>query len=298
MTINGGNPMTRYSRFLLFLLLVLLCLAFGCAALTLREAQDSFNKAAEIELRALDRSWRSDNPDASPGDALAALNSYRLANAAATKLIEAHSASLKEDNLLGAAYVLKAMALWRISDLEAVQPSEDEKPGADQGTAGPDKKPSNTRQELLALLNRIEQILSNQGITLGTRDRVIFKALYGFYDHDGGRAESDYMKARVWFQSANKRLKESLSGVAPQHPIRVYIGSARLRTLAAWNQALYVGKKSVADPEVPGKDQRVINETAKEVFCELRPFWETNVEVKRSLTQLLASIGLPSVQCE
>jgi hypothetical protein len=229
---------------------------------------------------------------------LAALNSYRLANAEAAKLIESSSKSLKEDNLLGATYVLRAMALWRISDLEAVQPAESESPGATRGAAAPGQKPVNTRQELLGLLNRIEQLQSNQEITLGTRDRVLFKALYGFYDHDGGRAESDYMKARVWFQSANKRLKESLAGVSPQHPIRVYIGSARLRTLAAWNQALYGGRKSVADPEVPKHDQRVINETAKEVFCELRPFWETGLEVKKSLAQLLASIGLPSVQCE
>jgi hypothetical protein len=275
-----------------------LCLAPGCAALTLREAQDSFNKGAEIELRALDRSWRSDNPDASPSDSWAALNSYRLANSAATKLIDSNSASLKQDNLLGATYVLKAMALWRISDLEAVPPSEGEQPGAVQGPAGPGKKPANTRQELLAALNRIEELQSHQEITLGTRDRVLFKALYGFYDHDGGRAESDYMKARAWFQSANKRLKESLGGVPPQHPIRVYVGSARLRTLAAWNQALYVGKKSVADPDVPKKDQTAINETAKEAYCGLRPFWETNGDVKKSLTQLLAAVGLPSLQCE
>ncbi|MGE5840359.1 MAG: hypothetical protein ACM34H_10520 [Deltaproteobacteria bacterium] len=288
--------MTRPFRFPLILLLILLWLASGCTAYTLREAQDSFNKAAEIELRALDRSLRTDNPEASPSDAMAALNSYRLADSAVTKLITTDSRTLKEDNLLGAAYVLKAMALWRISDLEAVQPSEVERPGDTQPVAG--GKPFGTRQELLALLGTIEQLRANHEIMLGTRDLVLFRALYGFYDHDGGRAESDFAKARVWFQSADRRLKESLAGVPPQHPVQVYVGSARLRTLAAWNQALYVGKRSSADPQVVRQDQRTINETAREVYCGLRSFWETNADVKKSLAQLLAAIGLPSMSCE
>lgn len=282
--------MTRSYRFSLVLFLIALWLLIGCATHTLREAQDSFNKGAEIELRAMDRSWLSDNPDASPADALAALNSYRLAKSVATKLIDENSKSLKEDSLLGATYVLKAMALWRISDLEGNQPAADEKRGA----TGPDKKLVNTRQELLAVLSQMEQLQSSKEITLGTRDRVLFRALYGFYDHDGGHAESDYTKARGWFQSANKRLKESLSDVPPQHPVRVYVGSARLRTLAAWNQALYAGKKSVSDQDLLKKDQQAINEIAIEAVCELRPFWEYNDDVKKSLVQLLSTIGQPS----
>jgi hypothetical protein len=280
--------MIRSYRTSLGLLLIVSLLIVGCVAHTLREAQDSFNNGAEIELRAMDRSWLSDNPDASPADALAALNSYRLANSEATKLINKDSKSLKEDKLLGATYVLKAMALWRISDLEGNQVEGDEKPRA----TAPDKKPTNTRQELLALLSQIEELQNNKEITLGTRDRVLYKALYGFYDHDGGRAESDYKKARQWFQSANKRLKESLSDVPPQHPIRVYVGSARLRTMAAWNQALFVARmNSASSPELLKEDQNEVNKIAKEVVCELRPFWEYNDGVKKLLKQLLATIG-------
>ena len=63
-----------------FLLLFILWFTVGCPAVQLRDAQDNFNKGAEIELKALDRSLLSDNPDANPGDALAALNEYRLAH--------------------------------------------------------------------------------------------------------------------------------------------------------------------------------------------------------------------------
>ena len=222
--------MNRPQRLPPLFLLILLSFLVGCAAHTLREVQDSFNKGAEIELRAMDHSWLSDNPDASPAEALAAVNSYRLANAMATKLIDKESKNLKEDNLLGATYVLRAMSLWRISDLEGNQTMANEKKAGE----GADEKPANTRQQLLTVLGQIEQLQSSKEITLGTRDRVLYKALYGFYDHDGGRHEQDYKIAREWFQSANKRLKESLNDVPARHPIRVYVGSARLRTLAAW----------------------------------------------------------------
>ena len=284
--------MPRSYRFLVVLLLIVLWLLVGCAAYTLREAQDSFNKGAEIELLAMDRWWLSEKIDASPVDALAALNSYRLANSVVTKLIDEKSKSLKEDNLLGATYVLKTMALWRISDFEENQVEAYEKPGA----TAPVRKPTNTRQELLAVLSQIEQLQSKKEITLGTRDRVLYKALYGFYDHNGGLNQSDYTRAREWFQSANKRLKESLSDVPPQHAIRVYIGSARLRTLAAWNKArksYSVAKEPPSNEDLVMKDNEEIKRIAKEVACELRPFWAKKEEVRVFVGQLLLAIGHP-----
>src|SRR5262245_35287265 len=108
----------RIRRLLLILWICVLWLVTGCVARTLREAQDHFNKAAEIETRAIDRSLLSDNPEANPSDALAALNEYRLAYSVATQLIKEQSSSLKQENLLGVTYILKAMALWRIAGLE------------------------------------------------------------------------------------------------------------------------------------------------------------------------------------
>jgi hypothetical protein len=290
---------TRHYRLRSILLIFILMLTLGCAATTLRDAQDHFNKGAEVELRAMDRSLLSDNPGANPGDAFSALNEYRLANSEAEALIHEKSNHLKEDRLLGATYMLRAMALWRISDLEGNSLERSETSGA----VKPSEQVTNSRQELLALLSMITDLQRRQEITLGTRDQVLHKALYGFYDHDGGRAENDYSKARDWFRSAYRRLEEAVSDdVVPQrHPIRVYVGSAQLRTLAAWNLALYglrnecVSNRNRPACEYLNKDQKFINDETENVVCKLRPFYENNEDVRNQLIKLLSPIGLPSV---
>ena len=287
-------------RLRLVLVLIIVWIAVACAAVTLREAQDHFNKGAEMELRAMDRSFLSDKPDANPGDAFAALNEYRLAYLVATRLIDEESMQLKQDKLLGATYVLKAMSLWRISDLGSEIPADVESPSATHPAEGV----ANPRQELLTVLTEIEQLQGNEEILLGTRDKVLHRALYGFYDHDGGRAENDYAKARVWFNSAYKRLGESLASDVPErHPIRVYVGSAQLRTMAAWNLAIYIERKNCkcdSEPKPPcceliDDDQNEIKKKTKETICGLQPFWDGKEEVKNSLDQLSANIGLPFI---
>jgi len=289
----------RHYRLRSILLVCILWLTIGCAAKTLRDAQDHFNKGADVELRAMDRSLLSDNPAANPGDAFSALNEYRLANSEAGALIDEDWNNLKEEKLLGATYMLKAMALWRISDLEGNALEKGEALGAEK----PSEEITNSRQELLAQLGRITELQRSQEITLGTRDQVLHKALYGFYDHDGGRAENDYSKAREWFISAIRRLEEAISDdVVPlRHPIRVYIGSAQLRTLAAWHLALYgLRKECTPNREIPTcdyltKDQILIKDETEHVVCKLRPFYENNEEVRNRLIQLLSPIGLPSI---
>lgn len=289
---------TRLHRLQPIILGFILWFTVGCSAVTLRQAQDHFNTGTEIELRGMDRSLLSDNPYAAPGDSLAALNEYRLANSVTTKLINEKSKELKQDELLGATYVLRAMALWRISDLEGDTLADSESPSATQPAAGV----ANSRQELLAVLATITNLEKEQLLTLGTRDRVLHKALYGFYDHDGGRAADGYPEAREWFQSAEKRLQDAVAGEVPQrHPVRVYVGSAQLRTLAAWNLALYIERKNCnLNPNLPScnlldDDQSTINAETRNVICLLRPFWDGKTEVKDNLTKLLFAIGLPSV---
>jgi hypothetical protein len=86
-----------------------------------------------------------------------------------------------------------------------------------------------------------------------------------------------------------------------RHPVRVYVGAAQLRTLAAWNLALYdLRKDCSSNPTRPScdllnSDQKLINDETREVICKLRPFYKNNIEVKNQLIQLLSSIGLPSV---
>lgn len=288
----------RYHRLQPIIVVLILWFTVGCSAVSLRQAQDHFNTGTEIELRGMDRSLLSDNPYAPPGDSLAALNEYRLANSAATKLINEKSKELRQDELLGATYVLRAMALWRISDLEGDTLANNESPNATQPAEGV----VNPRQELLAVLAKITDLEKEQQIMLGTRDRVLHKALYGFYDHDGGCAADDYTEARQWFKSADERLQDALAGEVPQrHPVRVYVGSAQLRTLAAWNLALYVARKNCRlNQNLPScslldEDQGAINAETKNVICGLRPFWDGKKEVKDNLTKLLFAIGLPSV---
>lgn len=289
----------RHYRHGVIPLVFLLWLTVGCAATTLREAQDHFNKGSEMELKAMDRSLLSDNPLASPGDAFSALNEYRLAYSKVEALINEDRHKLEEEKLLGAAYMLKAMALWRISDLEGNVLKKGETPGAEK----PSNEINNSRQELLAVLSMITELQLKQEIILGTRDQVLHKALFGFYDHDGGRAENNYSKAREWFTSANSRLKDAVSDDAlpDRHPIRVYVGSAQLRTLAAWNLALY-GLRQECGPDINlpncdylSRDQIFINNETADVMCKLRPFFENNEEVRTQIIQLLSTIGLPSL---
>ncbi len=307
--------MVRYRHIQTGLLILVILVGPGCATYSLREAQDHFNKASAIELRALDRTLLSDNPDASPGDAVSALNEYRLAGQEATALIDQKSSDLKKDNLLGPAYVLKAMALWRISDLEGNQTGGGEETTEQSGrrAAGDSRKTESEpvadsggpkagqqlppRQQLLDVLDQIKTLQSENEITLDTRDRALWAALYGFYDHDGGRMEQDYMKARKWFESAHNRLKEALNGVPAGHPVRVYIGFAQLRTMAAWNLATYNAPKAQScDSECKksvGVDKNEIKNKAKDVACDLSPFWADNRDLKLRLDLFLAAVGHP-----
>lgn len=291
--------MKRLHRHLrIFILLLVAWTMCGCAAVTLRDAQDHFNKASSIELRAMDASLLRDNPEASPAEIVSVLNEYRLCNQTVTELIDQKSASLKKDNLLGAAYVLKAMSLWRISDLQGDQPEAAEKPSTQPAAAG--GSAANTRQELLTLLNQMKDLQNKKELSLATRDRVLYKALYGFYDHDGGRMEKDYAKAVVWFRSAGHQMGGSVAEAPAMHPVRIYIGAAQLRTLAAWNLVLNnerIKCERSSDPPAcrPAvkKDQDEILENAKNVYCNLKPFWDGNdgQQVKSLLNKLTLAVG-------
>ncbi|MCG8344862.1 MAG: hypothetical protein MI685_06840 [Chlorobiales bacterium] len=276
----------------LFLLVGMLS---ACAARELRKGQDYFNEAATIENRALLTSV-GDNPEASPVDAIAALNKYRLAEASLLKQLEEDARELKADKLYGSTYVLLAMAQWRISDLEGNALSEKEKPSLSKKSAEelqPTENNAKRRQTLLATINTISANKKNW--TLGTRDRVISHALYGFYDHDGGRMAKDYERAREWFTSALDRFDEAIetNNVPPNHPVRVYIAMAKLRTLASWLLASY---SSGLTDQGNMKDVNAINDRVKKTVCSIQSFYEAQTEyskqLKSRINTLLVPIGL------
>ena len=71
---------------------------------------------------------------------------------------------------------------------------------------------------------------------LGTRDKVLLRALPGLREHALGLQQSDPKKAQRFFESALSTLEKSLSDVNPpeDHPVRAYIRLAQMRTLRAW----------------------------------------------------------------
>src|SRR5262245_52301696 len=110
--------MSLTRRFLAIpLLLLLLCaVQSGCAARQIRAAQDAFNEAARSENAQRAAVLNGGHPTI---DASSAAASYRTALKLLDAELEAHQVDLTQEKLLGTALMLKAMALWRLADLEA-----------------------------------------------------------------------------------------------------------------------------------------------------------------------------------
>jgi hypothetical protein len=199
---------------------IVLLLAFvtaGCGAHRLKEAQDSFNQAAAIEAGS------SLEQEQSGGDPLVgdpqAINNYRMALALTDEALDEHADSLAEDKLYGTALMLKALTSWRIAALDQ-----------DADTA-----------DVRTIVAQIEALAEEQEIVLGTRDRVLLKALPGLHEHALGLQESDPKKAGRLFESALSTLDQALKDGQPpeDHPVRVYIRLAQLRTVRAWRWVSY-----------------------------------------------------------
>ena len=107
------------SRMVANALLFSLLLAAGCATHRLRQAQDLFSRAASVENRSRDTATLAEEPDLGMVDHSAALNDYRMALGLINESLDRARRDLIQDDLLGTAYVLKALCLWRIADLES-----------------------------------------------------------------------------------------------------------------------------------------------------------------------------------
>ena len=282
--------MLRYDR-LNCLLATLLAMALisGCIVTQVRKGQDYFSQAAAIENKAIFSSLALDSPDAGPSDAMAALTCYRLAEASLESELAKEAESLKQSGLYGTTYVLLAMTQWRIAALEGNRLTTGERPSGIKMTS----KKRTRRQMLLERINTINQ--HKHEWTLGTRDKVLSHALYGFYDHDGGQMAPEYDRAKKWFKSALNRFDEAVKNndVPPNHSIRVYIAMAKLRTLASW---LFASQSSGLTPEGDIKDVREINTHAKTTICSIEPFYRSESRlsnrIETKLDYLLATIGL------
>lgn len=219
------RPRSR-RRLPLLLLVVALgaMLASACGIRQIREAQDAFSEAAELE-RSL---------AASPDPVLAwdsPVLGYRIALDLVDGELEEHREELGEDDLLGGALMLRAMCLWRLSDLGEI-PLDD--PAFDAA---------------------LDELRAFGPERLGTRDRTMFHALPGLRDHDRGLRQESYENAREYFVSAIEALDEAptRAQTPSNHPVRVYLLLAQLQSCVAWAHAAH----TPADSETDG-DERLV----------------------------------------
>lgn len=196
---------------------LLLVITYGCGAHQLKQAQDSYNAAARIEAQV---SWELSESVGDPleGDTQA-LQYYHLSLSLVDEALDKHAGSLKKDKLYGTAMMLKALCQWRIAALD---------------------READTK-EIRDIVNKIEDSVAKENIVLGTRDRVLLKALPGLHEHALGLHQSNPYKAKKLFESAINTLDKALVDVNPpmDHPVRSYIYLAEMRSLRAWRWVEY-----------------------------------------------------------
>ncbi|MGH7163224.1 MAG: hypothetical protein ACREID_07055 [Planctomycetota bacterium] len=253
-------------RVLLSLLLPLV----GCAAAAAVRAQDYFNEAVRAEER-----QRAERVDGSLSDHTAAIAGYRRALQSAETALRERPDELERDGLLGNTYVIKALCLWRLQDLES---DSDARSGKDA---------------LGETLREVGALVAAKRVALGTRDRVLLEALPGLRDHDRALRAWTLGEAEAGFDSAFKVLEESLARVQPppNHPIRLYVRLAQLRALRAWKAAAYefLGSAEEADRYVEGKQ---ILARFRQVLERLKPEARVDGKLRDELAAVALAMGV------
>lgn len=254
--------------------LLFCALLAGCTAASLRRAQDAFNGAAAAEAAQRDAGMWGDG-GLSLG--VSALGQYRAALHEVDEQLQDHTEDLRGDQLLGTAYMLKALCLWRIADL------------ADGEAAS-----ASAADPLDATLATIRNELDAERIVLGTRDRVLLDGLPGLRDHDRGlratKLDGDAGAAR-YFDSAILTLDKALAAVAPppQHPVRVYVHLAQLSSLRAWQSAAF-GFLPQTDAAVYVAER--ITERAKSTIATLEPMTKGDSGLEARIRAFKAALGI------
>ncbi len=196
-----STSIVRFSHF--FWLLTLLAALSGCLSHIndLREAQNHFNTAAMLENQL--------RLDPMAGDALAISSqanvSYQLSLRMLTDLIAGSSQRLQQENLLGTAYTLKALAEWRLGQY-------------DQAIA------------------TAELVKGNKEIKLYPRDQVLMNSLNGMIKNDQAFS---HMAAKDYDYANLKRLLISAlddinDKAGDSGSLGLYMATARLSVLKNW----------------------------------------------------------------
>jgi len=245
---------------------VMLLVLTACPARHIREAQDHFSRAATAENRALVEGYSTDGANLSADPAV----DYRLSLSLVEAELAKNEGKLRDDKLYGTALMLRAMCLWRLADLEAVNAKT---PTAKEVIAARDKKPrgdskndATNEDAMWATLRRLEAEDSAKTVSLGQRDKAMLKALPGLRDHDRGLATADYVTAAKFFESAHDVLEATLKDterVPPGHPVAVYLRLAMLSTCRAWHAAAFRANDKDARKEIKKKAIAILEQLKK-----------------------------------
>lgn len=208
---------TTARRLLQVLAVAALLAVAGCGIdhiRALREAEDTFSRAAEQEnrgrLASADAIRMPTNERQVPGGAVAGNVSdstgYRVAAEMAGKLIKDERAKLEEDKLLCTAYVIRAFSLWRLGQFnDAVNVSRE---GCGDAGATPRDK---------ALLGVVAALV---GI-----DESNARVFNGKADQDEQEKTAKQIAAALTdLRGADEKLPQD-------HPLRAYLFAARLAAL-------------------------------------------------------------------
>jgi hypothetical protein len=234
----------------------------GCGVRHIREAQDAFSRGALAEqamyAQATAEQWSPFVASGSP-----AAGEYAIALSLVERELNENAAALKEDGLYGNALVLKALCIWRLTDLGDIT----------IGEAG-------DRTKLDMALDEIRALPAG---TLGTRDRVLAAALPGLRDHDRGLRQSDYARAQGYFTSAIEQLDEALrdSETPARHPVRVYVHLAQLRTCRAWLE--FAG-------DIDDQRKRARDEYTR-VMKNFAPLWKGDAKLYALVSKIAKAMG-------
>ena len=209
-------------KYTIILLIIFSSTIAGCTTRHIRDAQDSFNKAAKIENEITLQSYKYVIPSLESTDYSIALAEYKQALLLLEKELEDNRSKLESENLLGTVYMLEILSLWRIMDLERDVTE-------DVGYL------DNLENKFVSLQLDISKSQKENKVMLGTRDKVLFAALPGLFDHDKGMRATDLSTSKRMFSSAYEVLDESVKIAPRDHPVRIYIRFSQLQTLTAWD---------------------------------------------------------------
>ncbi len=241
-----AKPNFRTSVLLPMSLLITLVVLGGCVTLNqLDQAQDSFNKGAELENLSTftSESFTNLSPDAY----------YNLAYSKVKAALK-KEAQLMSDTLLGNAYTIKALCEWKL------------------------KRYNQARASSVKALRQF-QIYEAAGIYMH-RDKAVMRALGGLieidqvndtlYQHFSSQAV-DPMEAKTFFtqfvhdlkeekvsniESALQTIEKAKNGVRPTHQVQVYFILCQLSALKVWSDGFNFLKNSLDTAEDLSTEER------------------------------------------